>query len=137
MLRAGEDPKFIARRMVVFASEDVGLAAPATLNLAISTFLAVERIGLPEAQFALFECAIVLTKTNKSRDVANAMVNALNAADNYPDILVPLHLRNAPTKLMKELGYQENYLWKAGFQHQKGFLPNELKDLKLFKSQND
>ena len=134
MLKAGEDPKFIARRMVIFASEDVGLAAPATLNLAISTFLAVERIGLPEAQYALFECAIVLAKTSKSRDVAVAMVNALNAADNYPDTLVPLHLRNAPTKLMKELGYQENYQWKAGFQHQKGFLPVELKDLKLFKN---
>jgi putative ATPase len=61
------------------------------------------------------------------------MVNALSAADNYPDNLVPLHLRNAPTKLMKELGYQENYQWKAGFQHSKGFLPIELKDLKLFK----
>ncbi|HUD07988.1 MAG TPA: replication-associated recombination protein A [Candidatus Saccharimonadales bacterium] len=133
MLQAGEDPKFIARRMVIFASEDVGLAAPATLNLAVSTFLAVERIGLPEAKFALFECAIVLAKTNKSRSVAGAMMNALNAADNYPDSLVPLHLRNAPTKLMKELGYQENYEWKAGFQHSKGFLPTELKDLKLFK----
>jgi putative ATPase len=134
MLKAGEDPKFIARRMVIFACEDVGLAAPATLNLAISTFLAVERIGLPEAQLALFECAIVLAKTNKSRDVADAMGNALKAADNYPDALVPLHLRNAPTKLMKDLGYLDNYEWKAGFQHLKGFLPSEIKNLKLFKN---
>jgi putative ATPase len=134
MLKAGEDPKFIARRMVIFASEDVGLAAPATLNLAISTFLAVERIGLPEAQLALFECAIVLAKTNKSRDVADAMGNALKAADNYPDALVPLHLRNVPTKLMKDLGYLDNYEWRAGFQHLKGFLPSEIKNLKLFKN---
>jgi putative ATPase len=119
--------------MVIFASEDIGLAAPATLNLAVSTFLAVERIGLPEARFALFECAIILAKTNKSRSVADALVKALNAADNYPNSLVPLHLRNAPTKLMKELGYQENYEWKAGFQHPKGFLPSDLKDLRLFK----
>ncbi len=133
MLRACEDPKFIARRMVIFASEDVGLAAPATLNLAISTFLAVERIGLPEAQLALFECAIVLAKTNKSRDVADTMSKAFAAADKYPDARVPLHLRNAPTKLMKEIGYLEDYKWEAGFKHDKGFLPPELKDLKLFK----
>src|SRR5205085_9898381 len=73
MLQAGEDPKFIARRMVIFASEDIGLAAPAALNLAVSTFLAVERIGLPEAQYNLFQCAAVLAKAPKSREVATAM----------------------------------------------------------------
>ena len=132
MLQAGEDPKFIARRMVIFASEDIGLAAPAALNLAVSTFLAVERIGLPEAQFNLFHCASVMAKAPKSRAVAEAMGAALAAARDYPDLPVPLHLRNAPTKLMKDLGYGKGTKWQAGFKHPKGFLPPELQDLKLF-----
>jgi putative ATPase len=131
MLQAGEDPKFIARRMVVFASEDIGLAAPAALNLAVSTFAAVERIGLPECQYNLFHCAAVLAKCQKSRVVAGAMAKALAAARDYPDLPVPLHLRNAPTKLMKNLGYGQGYEWQAGFKHNHGFLPPELKDLKL------
>jgi putative ATPase len=132
MLQAGEDPKFIARRMVIFASEDVGLAASAALNLAVSTFLAVERIGMPECQYNLFHCAAVLAKTKKSRQVANAMSGALAAAKQYPDLPVPLHLRNAPTKFMKDLGYGKDYKWQADFKHQGGFLPDELKNLDLF-----
>lgn len=132
MLQAGEDPKFIARRMVVFASEDIGLAAPAALNLAVSTFLAVERIGMPEAQYNLFQCATVLAKAPKSRQVAEAMSSALSAASDFPDLAVPLHLRNAPTKLMKDLGYAKDTKWEAGFKHPQGFLPNELKDLDFF-----
>jgi putative ATPase len=132
MLRAGEDPKFIARRMVIFASEDIGLAAPTALNLAVSTFLAVERIGMPECQYNLFHCAAVLAKTKKSRDIAGAMNKALAAARDYPDLPVPLHLRNAPTKLMKDLGYGNNYRWQANFQPPKGFLPDELQNLELF-----
>jgi putative ATPase len=132
MLSSGEDPKFIARRMVIFASEDIGLAAPAALNLAVSTFQAVERIGMPECQLNLFHCAAVLAKCEKSRVVYDAMHRALAAAKEYPDLPVPLHLRNAPTKLMKNLGYMENYQWKAGFKHQKGFLPPEITDLNLF-----
>jgi putative ATPase len=128
MLQAGEDPKFVARRMVIFASEDVGLAAPAALNLAVSTFLAVERIGMPECEYNLYHCAAVLAKTNKSRAVANAMTAAKTAAREYPDLPVPLHLRNAPTKLMKDLGYQKGYQWEADFKHDKGFLPPELSD---------
>jgi len=131
MLQAGEDPKFVARRMVIFASEDIGLAAPAALNLAVSTFMAVERIGMPECQYNLFHCAAVLAKAQKSRDVADAMNGALSAARDYPDLPVPLHLRNAPTKLMKDLGYNQGYKWQAGFQHDAGFLPDELKDLNL------
>jgi len=131
MLQAGEDPKFIARRMVIFASEDIGLAAPAALNLAVSTFQAVERIGMPECQYNLFHCAAVLAKTNKSREVADAMHGALAAAKQYPDLPVPLTLRNAPTKLMKDLGYNKGYKWQAGFQAKDGFLPPELKDLDL------
>lgn len=132
MLQAGEDPKFIARRMVIFASEDVGVAASPALNLAVSTFQAVERIGMPECQYNLFHCATVLAKCEKSRAVADAMQNAQSAAKQYPDTPVPLYLRNAPTKLMKDLGYQEGYKWEADFKHQEGFLPKELSDLELF-----
>jgi putative ATPase len=129
MLQAGEDPKFVARRMVVFASEDIGLAAPAALNLAVSTFQAVERIGMPECQYNLFHCAAVMAKAPKSREVASAMGKALAAAKEYPDLPVPLHLRNAPTKLMKNLGYGKDYKWQAGFKHKEGFLPPEIADL--------
>jgi putative ATPase len=132
MLQAGEDPKFVARRMVIFASEDVGIAAPAALNLAVSTFMAVERIGMPECQYNLFHCAAVLAKTEKSRAVADAMGGALAAAREHPDAPVPLHLRNAPTKLMKDLGYNKGYKWQADFKHEKGFLPDELQNLDLF-----
>jgi len=132
MLQAGEDPKFIARRMVVFASEDIGLAAPAALNLAVSTFLAVERIGLPECEYNLFHCATVLAKAPKSREITGAMGRAKTAAHDFPDLPVPLQLRNAPTKLMKELGYNKGYKWQADFKHPKGFLPDELKGLDFF-----
>jgi putative ATPase len=131
MLQAGEDPKFIARRMVIFASEDIGLAAPVALNLAVSTFQAVERIGMPECQYNLFHCAAVLAKAPKSREVASAMGQALATAKQFPDLPVPLHLRNAPTKLMKDLGYGKNYKWQADFKHKKGFLPPELSDTKF------
>jgi putative ATPase len=132
MLQAGEDPKFVARRMVIFASEDVGIAASPALNLAVSTFQAVERIGMPECQYNLFHCATVLAKCDKSRAVSDAMHAAQTAARDYPDEPVPLHLRNAPTKLMKDLGYQKDYKWEADFKHTKGFLPDQLKDLELF-----
>ncbi|HEY8999137.1 MAG TPA: replication-associated recombination protein A [Candidatus Saccharimonadales bacterium] len=132
ILQAGEDPKFVARRMVIFASEDVGLAASAALNLAVATFQAVERIGMPECQYNLFHCASVLAKTKKSRAVANAMHAAQSAARDFPDAAVPLHLRNAPTKLMKDLGYQKGTKWEAGFKHPKGFLPPEVGGLRLF-----
>ncbi len=132
MLQAGEDPKFIARRMVIFASEDVGIAASSALNLAVSTFQAVERIGMPECQYNLFHCATVLAKCAKSRVVADAMVKAQTAASNYPDLAVPLHIRNAPTKLMKDLGYGKGSKWEANFKHPKGFLPKEITNLDLF-----
>jgi len=131
MLNAGEDPKFVARRMVIFASEDVGMAAPAALNLAVSTFQAVERIGMPECQYNLFHCALVLAKTEKSRAVSDAMIKAIAAAEQHPDLPVPIHLRNAPTKLMKNLGYGKGTKWQSGFVHPKGFLPDEISDLKI------
>lgn len=132
MLQAGEDPKFVARRMVIFASEDIGLAAPAALNLAISTFQAVERIGLPECQYALYHCATVLAKAPKSRQIAEAMAQAQTTARDYPDLPVPLHLRNAPTRLMKDLGYGQDYKWQADFKHEKGFLPSDIADTDFF-----
>lgn len=132
MLQAGEDPKFIARRMVVFASEDIGIAAPAALNLAVSTFLAVERVGLPECAYNLYHCATVLAKSPKSRAVTDAMHAAQAAARQHPDTPVPLHLRNAPTKLMKDLGYNKGYKWEGGFKHDQGFLPEELHSLDFF-----
>ncbi|HEX4662138.1 MAG TPA: replication-associated recombination protein A [Candidatus Saccharimonadales bacterium] len=128
MLQAGEDPKFVARRMVIFASEDVGLAGNGGLNLAVSTFLAVERIGMPECQYNLFHCAAALAKSKKSREVADSMTSALRLAKEFPDAQVPLHLRNAPTKLMKDLGYNKDYKWEADFKHDKGFMPDEVID---------
>lgn len=132
MLQAGEDPKFIARRMVIFASEDIGLAAPAALNLAVATFQAVERIGMPECEYNLYHCATVMAKAPKSRVVSNAMYAAKAAARDLPDLPVPLHLRNAPTKLMKDLGYNKGYKWEADFRHEAGFLPPELNGTDFF-----
>lgn len=132
MIDAGEDPKFIARRMIVFASEDIGLAGNGALALAVAAFQAVERVGMPESSFMLFHAATALAKAEKSRTVTNAMYKAQELAKKYPDAPVPLHLRNAPTKLMKDLGYNKGYKWQADFKHEKGFLPDELKNEKIF-----
>ena len=128
MIDAGEDPKFIARRMVVFASEDIGLVGNGALSLAVATFQAVERVGLPEASYNLYHCATALARSEKSREVTDLMGKAKDLAKRFPDSPVPLHLRNAPTKLMKNLGYNEGYRWQANFQHEKGFLPEEISD---------
>jgi putative ATPase len=128
MLQAGEDPKFIARRMVIFASEDIGLAGNGGLSLAVATFQSVERIGMPECQYNLYHCAVALARSAKSREIADMMYETQALARDNPDLPVPLHLRNAPTKLMKDLGYQKGYEWKENFQHSKGFLPTELQD---------
>lgn len=132
MLDAGEDPKFIARRMVIFASEDIGLAGNGALGLALNAFQAVERVGMPESNYILFHVATALAKSEKSRQTSNAMYKAQQLAKQYPDASVPLHLRNAPTKLMKDLGYNKGYKWEADFKHDKGFLPEELKDERIF-----
>lgn len=126
MLSAGEDPKFVARRMVIFASEDIGLAGNGALSLAVATFQAVERIGMPEAQYNLFHCATALARSAKSRETTDLMHEAQQLASAYPDSPVPLHIRNAPTKLMKDLGYSKGYQWKADFKHAKGFLPDDI-----------
>jgi putative ATPase len=126
MIDAGEDPKFIARRMVIFASEDIGLAGNGALGLAVNAFQAVERVGMPESSYILFHTAAALTKSQKSREATDLMHEAQALARQYPDAQVPLHLRNAPTKLMKDLGYNKDYEWKADFKHDKGFLPDEI-----------
>lgn len=133
MLQAGEDPKFIARRMIIFASEDIGLAAPAALNLTVSTFLAVERIGMPEAEYSLYHCATVLAKAKKSRAITSAMHQAKQSAKDNPDLPIPLHLRNPTTNLMEELGYGKDTKWESGFKHPKGFLPKRIEDIDFFK----
>ena len=132
MIDAGEDPKFIARRMIIFASEDIGLAGNGALQLALNAFQAVERIGMPESSYILFHVVTALAKSKKSRDTTNAMHRAQALAKQYPDAPVPLHLRNPETKLMKDLGYGKNYRWEADFKHDKGFLPDELKDETIF-----
>lgn len=127
MIDVGEDPKFIARRMIIFASEDIGLAGNGALALAVATFQAVERVGLPEANYNLYHCAVALARSPKSREITDLMHAAKDLAKQFPDAPVPLHIRNAPTKLMKDLGYGKDYKWQAGFQHEKGFLPDEIK----------
>lgn len=126
MIDAGEDPKFIARRMVIFASEDIGLAGNGALSLAVATFQAVERVGLPEANYNLYHCATALARSAKSREVTDLMHQAQDLAKKHPHASVPLHVRNAPTKLMKDLGYGKDYKWQADFKHHKGFLPDEI-----------
>ncbi len=132
MIDAGEDPKFIARRMVIFASEDIGLAGNGALGLALNAFQAVERIGMPESSYILFHVATALAKSEKSRRTTDAMHKAQQLAKQYSDAPVPLHLRNAPTKLMKDIGYAKDYKWEADFKHTKGFLPDELDGTKIF-----
>ncbi|CAN5606924.1 replication-associated recombination protein A [soil metagenome] len=105
MLEAGEDPKFIARRMVIFASEDIGLAQPTALVVANAVFRAVETIGMPECQLNLAHGTAFLANAAKDRSANDAIKAAMEDAKKFGNLPVPMHLRNAPTKLMKELGY--------------------------------
>ena len=132
MVEAGEDPKFIARRMVIFASEDIGLAGNGALNLAVSAFQAVERVGMPEGGIILSHVAVVLAKCKKNRDTYNGWAKAKALAHNSMGLPVPIHLRNAPTKLMEDLGFGKGQKWEAGFHLDKSYLPDEIKDQKLF-----
>jgi len=135
MLENGEDPKFIARRMIIFASEDIGLADRGALIQANAGFEAVNKIGMPESQLILAHICLYLSTSPKSRAVPNAMGKAKVAVYEYPNEPVPLHLRNAPTKLMKELGYAKEYQWseeKVGPKGDLGFLPEKLKGKKFF-----
>lgn len=116
MLDAGEDPRFIARRMVIFASEDIGNADPFALTHAISVFQAVEMIGMPEAQINLAHGVTYLACCNKSNSSYMGLMNALSALENGAPTTVPLHLRNAPTQLMKKEGYGEAYQYPHSFE---------------------
>lgn len=128
MVAAGEDPKFIARRMVIFASEDVGLAGNGALGLAVNAFMAIERVGMPEGGIILSHVVVALSRAKKSRESYDEWSKAQQLANQFPDAPVPLHVRNAPTDLMKSLGYGKDYKWQAGFQHEKGYLPNDVQD---------
>lgn len=135
MLEAGEDPKFIARRMIILASEDIGLADRGALIQANAGFEAVTKIGMPEAGLILAHICLYLATAKKSRAVANALGKAQQAVTDFPNEPIPLHLRNAPTKLMKELGYAKNYKWSqtyVGPIKDLSFLPEKLKHLKFF-----
>lgn len=135
MLESGEDPKFIARRMIIFASEDIGLADRGALIQANAGFEAVHKVGMPEAQLILAHICIYLSLAKKSRAVPNALEKAKSAVYEFPNEPVPLHLRNAPTKLMKDLGYAKDYVWSEDYVGPKkaaSFLPEKLKGKKFF-----
>ncbi len=132
MVMSGEDPKFIARRMVIFASEDIGLAGNGALNLAVSCFQAIERVGMPEGEIILSHVATVLAKAKKSRETYDGWVRAKDVAAMSMNCPVPLHLRNASTKLMKDLGFGKGQQWTAGFHHEESYLPEEVRGQRIF-----
>ena len=130
MIEAGEDPKFIARRMVIFASEDIGLAQPTALVVANAVFRAVETVGLPEAGINLAHGVTYLAQCKKDKSSYEAYMEALEDARKYGNLPVPLNLRNAPTKLMKEIGYGEGYERYT----KEDLLPKKLKGKKYLKT---
>lgn len=136
MIEGGEDPKFIARRLVISASEDIGLANPNALLLANAAFDAVAKIGWPEGRIPLAEATVYLATSAKSNSAYMGINNALQLVKRTGNLPVPLHLRNAPTKLMAELGYHDGYLYPhdypGNFTPQQ-YLPNEVKDEVLWK----
>lgn len=140
MIEGGEDPKFIARRLVISASEDIGLANPNALLLANAAFDAVAKIGWPEGRIPLAEATVYLATSAKSNSAYMGINNALQLVIRTGNLPVPLHLRNAPTKLMAELGYHDGYLYPhdypGNFTPQQ-YLPNEVKDEVLWKPCNN
>lgn len=132
MVDAGEDPKFIARRMVVFASEDIGMAQPTALVVANEVFRAVETVGLPEAQINLAHGTAYLAACKKDRSAYDAYFAALDDVKKLGNLPIPMNLRNAPTKLMKELGYGKGYEKYS----KEGLLPERLKSRKYFRNKN-
>jgi len=133
MISAGEDPKFIARRMVIFASEDIGLAQPTALVVANDVFRAVEIIGLPECRINLAHGVAYLALAKKDKSAYEAIGKAMEDVEKYGNLTIPMKLRNAPTKLMKEMGYGEGYE-KYGM---KDLLPEKLKGKKYLKRKID
>ncbi len=135
MIEGGEDVKFIARRLLISASEDIGMANPTALVIANSTFQAVTTIGYPEARILLSQCAIYLATSPKSNTSYMAIKKAQEYVKDTGDLSVPLPLRNAPTKLMKELGYGENYKYAHDFEDnftELEFLPDEIKGTSFY-----
>lgn len=138
MLDGGEDPLFIARRLCILAAEDIGLANPNALLLANSTFQICHQIGMPEARIPLSECAIYLASSPKSNSAYMAINNALELASKTRDAAVPLYLRNAPTKLMKDLGYSDGYKYAhdyPGHFVDLEFMPEQLSGTVLYEPQ--
>ena len=130
MIEGGEDPKFIARRMIVMASEDIGNADPYGITLAVSTFNAIDVVGMPEGRIILSQCATYLATAPKSNASYMAISEALEDARNGPDAPVPLHLRNAPTGMMKQMGYGGGYKYAHDFDGHfvdQQYLPDVLK----------
>lgn len=137
MVEGEEDPKFIARRMVIFASEDVGMAQPTAIVVANEVFKACETIGYPECAINLAHGTVYLSKAKKDRSAYDAYARAREDVLNFPNEPIPLHLRKAPAKLMKNLGYAKNYSWeesKVGANEGLSYLPEKLKGRKYYKN---
>ena len=140
MIEGGEDIGFIARRMLILAAEDIGIANPTALVLANSTFQAVNSVGYPEGRILLSECALYLATSPKSNTVYKAIGAAQEKVRQTGNLPVPLNLRNAPTKLMKEMGYGEDYKYAHDFQNQfvdQEFLPEKIKGTTLYSPGNN
>ena len=130
MVEGGEDPKFIARRMLILAAEDIGLANPNALLLAQACFEAVNVIGWPESRIILSEAAIYLATSPKSNSAYMAIESAIGTVKEEGDLAVPLHIRNAPTKLMKNIGYGKDYKYAHSYTGnfiEDNFLPDSIK----------
>jgi len=135
MVEGGEDVKFIARRMIILASEDIGNANPTALVMANACFEAVSKIGYPEARIILSQCATYLASSPKSNAAYMAIESALQAVKNEGDLPVPLHIRNAPTRLMKNLGYGKNYTYAHDFESNfsaQEYMPTPLAGTKFY-----
>ena len=135
LIAGGEDPKFIARRLMISASEDIGLANPNALLLANATFECINKIGWPEGRIPLAECAIYLATSPKSNSAYMAINKALQFVEQTGNLPVPLHLRNAPTKLMEQLGYGKDYKYAhdyPGHFIQQDYLPQEAGNAKFW-----
>ena len=135
MIEGGEDIKFIARRMLISASEDIGNANPTALILANNTFQAVSTIGYPEARIILSQCAVYLANSPKSNASYMAIKKAQQVVRETGDLSIPLHLRNSPTKLMKDLGYGKGYKYAHDYENNfvfEEFLPDEIRNTKIY-----
>lgn len=140
MVEGGEDPAFIARRLVISAAEDIGLANPNALLLANACFETLMKIGWPEGRIPLAETTIYLATSPKSNSAYSAINDALELVRSTGNLPVPLHLRNAPTKLMKQLGYGQEYKYAHSYEGnfvKQQFLPDELKEKRIWQPQNN